>query len=69
LESVEPADFWLADLDPEGHFVCVDAAYLPMLRTKRTNPLGKHWQATVHAGDHDVVEGAYSLAGVSAGQY
>ncbi len=61
-QSGEPAHYGVADLDTEGRFVSVDAAYLLMLGKQETGLLGEHWQTTVHAGDHEAVEAAYSLA-------
>jgi len=61
-QSVEPAHFGVADLDPEGRFVSVDAAFLIMLGKQETNLLGEHWHATVHSGDHEAAEAAYLQA-------
>jgi PAS domain S-box-containing protein len=62
LQSVEPAHFGVADLDTDGRFLSVDAAYLLMLGKQETSLLGEHWETTVHAGDHEAAEAAYSLA-------
>jgi PAS domain S-box-containing protein len=62
LQSVESAHFGVADLDTEGRFVSVDAAFLIMLGKQETNLLGEHWHATVHSGDHEAAESAYRQA-------
>src|SRR5579862_9423537 len=60
--ALELAHIGLAELDAEGHFVSVNAAFLSMLGMQEIDLLGQHWHATVHPDDWGHAQEAYRMA-------
>jgi PAS domain S-box-containing protein len=69
LQPAAPPHFGMADLNTDGRFVSVDAAFLFMLGKREANLLGEHWHATVHSDDREAVEAAYRLANSTGSGY
>jgi PAS domain S-box-containing protein len=67
--AVEAAHLGLAELDPEGRFVSVNAPYLSTLGLNECDLLGRHWRATVHPDDYERTQRAYDLARDTGGGY
>ena len=59
--AVEVAHLGLAELDPEGCFLAVNAPYLSMLGLNESDLLGRHWHVTVHPDDYERTQQAYDL--------
>jgi PAS domain S-box-containing protein len=67
--AIEVAGLGFAELDPEGRFVAVNAAYLSMLGLNESDLLGRHWNVSVHPDDYERTQQAHELARKTNGGY